>query len=201
MFAGRWNAAGGTRTLAVTESAERQAKRTLMDAYRGLRTISATATVMALTVVVSACGWLQSDAMASPTVCAGVGATVGGCDANQPVFSGDTCDEVAREFGVQLDERLRPILAGADVVDGEHKSVRRAHAEILLVSRVKEYLRSDDVALQCAPEEFLDAAEEEFSAELIETAGQHLFASEPRPYSEWREDLLRTLGAIEQASQ
>ena len=172
-----------------------------MDAYPALRAISANATVVALTVLISACGWVQSDAVASPTVCAGVGATVGGCDANQPVFTGDTCEKVAREFGGQLDERLRPILAGADVVDGEHKSVRMAHLEILLVSRVNEYLRSDDVALQCAPEEFLNVAEDEFSAELIETAGQHLFASEPRPYSEWREDLLRTLGAIERASQ
>lgn len=86
-----------------------------MDASPGLRAISATATVVALTVVVSACGWVQPDAVASPTVCAGVGATVGGCGANQPVFTGDTCDEVAREFGGQLDERLRSILVGADV--------------------------------------------------------------------------------------
>jgi hypothetical protein len=148
--------------------------------------------------IVAGCGAISGqDPTNQSDVCDGVGRSVGGCDADQPTFSGETCLDVAGEFGRQLDERVVAILRGDDIVDGEHKSVRMAHQQALLVSRVNQHLRSGAVDQACPAEKFLDDAELEFTPELRETAGDFLFGSGPRPYEEWRADLLKTLGAIE----
>jgi hypothetical protein len=154
-------------------------------------------TWLVLALGLGACGLLVQSPVATPAVCDGVDSGLGGCDPDQPQFTGTSCESVAREFGAQLDDRLVPILEGEDVVDGEHKSVRMAHAVALMVTRVDQYLTSPATALDCRASSFLDVAEEEFSPELEDNAGKHLFGSGPRPYSAWREDLLTTLDAIE----
>ena len=152
---------------------------------------------LVLAVGVGACGLVVQSPVATAAVCDGVDSGLGGCDPDQPEFTGTTCESVAHEFGAQLDDRIVPILDGDDVVDGEHKSVRMGHAIALMVTRVDQYLGLPAVALDCQAAQFLDVAEQEFSAELADNAGKHLFGSGPRPYSAWRDDVLKTLDAIE----
>ena len=152
---------------------------------------------LVLAVGLGACGLVVQSPVASPAVCDGVDSGLGGCDPDQPEFTGTTCESVAREFGAQLDDRIVPILEGNDVVNGEHKSVRMGHAVALMVTRVDQYLGLPAVALNCHAAQFLDDAEQQFSAELADNAGKYLFGSGPRPYSVWRADVLKALDAIE----
>jgi len=162
------------------------------------RRARASVAFMGLIGLLAGCGLQSPSDDAIATVCDGVGSNLGGCDADQPAFTSTSCDGVAAEFGAQLDERIVPVLRGEDVVDNEHKSVRMAHVIALVVTRANLYLRSDEVSLRCGSADFLDTAEAEFSPDLIEGAGEVMFGSGPRPYSDWRADVLKSLGAIEQ---
>jgi len=156
------------------------------------------ATASVLACLAAGCG-LGFGASPDPMeVCDGVTRSVGGCDPDQPTFAGQSCDAVAEEFGRQLDARLVPILAGNDVVDGEHKSVRMAHFQALLVTRANLHLQTAGIDLRCPAEAFLGVAERHFSDDLRSKAGTYLFGTgEPRAYEDWRADLLRTLSAVE----
>ena len=113
---------------------------------------------LVLAVGLGACGLVVQSPVATPAVCDGVDSGLGGCDPDQPEFTGTTCESVAREFGAQLDDRIVPILEGNDVVNGEHKSVRMGHAVALMVTRVDQYLGLPAVAVNCHAAQFLDDA-------------------------------------------
>lgn len=158
--------------------------------------IVAATVVLAIGVGAIALGAFAPD---SNQVCDGVQRTLGGCDANQPTFVGDSCSEVGAEFGAQLDRRIVDILRGAEVVEGQAKSARVSAAEFLLTARANQHLRRIGIVADCRADEFLAAAEPHFSDELKAGLGPALsqFQDHPYTYEEWRVDLLQTLSAID----
>ena len=132
-------------------------------------------------------------------VCDGVERTFGGCDPDQPTFTGNGCSAVGAEFGVQLNQRIVTILQGDDVVDGQGKSARVNAAEYLTTTRANQYLREIGIVADCGADEFLAAAEAEFSDELKTDLGPALseFQDHDYTYEEWRADLRKTLRAID----
>ena len=131
--------------------------------------------------------------------CDGVQSTLGGCDENQPTFAGEECDEIAGEFGEQLNERIVAILDGEEVIDGQGKSSRVSGAQFLLSVRVNQYLRRSDLVRECSAEPFLTVAEAEFSVQLKTELGPTMSAFQDHQYTydEWRADLLQTLSIID----
>jgi hypothetical protein len=132
-------------------------------------------------------------------VCDGVERSLGGCDAEQPTFTGRTCEAVGTEFGEQLDRRIVAILAGEDVVDSQGKSARVTAAEYLLTTRANQHLRAIGIVDQCGADEFLAVAEAEFSDALKTDLGPALseFQDHQYTYEEWRANLRLTLRAID----
>jgi hypothetical protein len=132
-------------------------------------------------------------------VCDGVERTFGGCDPDQPSFTGDSCSAVGAEFGVQLNQRIVAILRGDDVVDGQGKSARVNAAEYLTTTRANQHLREIGIVADCGGDEFLAAAEAEFSDELKTDLGPALseFQDHEYTYEEWRANLRKTLRVID----
>ena len=133
-----------------------------------------------------------------PEVCDGVSRGTGGCDPDQPEFTADTCAGVAREFGIQLEERSLPIMDGPAVVNGEGRAVRLLHLNGLMTARVDRYLRRAGLVDDCGTDEFLIAAEAEFSDDFKRRAGEYLYDGQSRPYTEWRAELRQFLSVIDQ---
>jgi hypothetical protein len=158
----------------------------------GLRVL-AVATLCGL--IIAACGTPDPN-----EVCDGVQRSLGGCDGNQPTYAGTTCDEVGREFGIQLDSRIVDALEGQDVVDGLAKSARVTNAEYLLVARANQHLRRSGLIADCSATTFFEAAEREFSDELKSELGPVLseFQDHEVTYEEWRAGLLDKLSVIDE---
>jgi len=129
--------------------------------------------------------------------CDGISDIVGGCDPDRPTFSGQTCDEIAREFGRQVDERVLAIANGPDDPE-ESKAVRVTHVKTLSASLVNRYLREQGLVSECGADEFLVTAEEEFSEELRLVAGNYLHDGPPATYEQWRDELRAFLQIIDQ---
>jgi hypothetical protein len=121
-----------------------------------------------------------------PEVCDGAPRELGGCTQDQPVFSGGSCAGVGREFGVQLDERAIAIINGPQNVNGESRSVRLDQQVLLVMTRANKHIRNQGMARECDADEFVTAAEHEFSVELRKQAGNYLYDTVERPYEEWR---------------
>lgn len=151
------------------------------------------AVIGALGVAVAAAGLFDPQ----PEICDNVHRGLGGCDDDQPQFSGTTCDDVGREFGTQLDARVVKILDGPDVVDHERKSARISSTEFLLVTRANQHLRRVGIVQECGLEDFLAAAEPVFSEKLRAQVGNYLFEFEEHTYDEWLANLRKTLRAID----
>lgn len=132
-----------------------------------------------------------------PAICNGIDRQLGGCDTDQPVFNGSTCEAVGIEFGDQLDQRIVKILGGPDVVNGERKSVRISAAEFLLTGRANQHLREIGIIAECGADHFLAAAERRFSDTLRAEVGDYLSEFEHHSYADWRADLRKTLRAID----
>ena len=132
--------------------------------------------------------------------CDGVQRTLGGCDENQPTYAGTTCEDVGREFGAQLNDRIVDALGGDDVVDGLGRSARVTNAEYLLVIRANQHLRRSGIVDECSAAPFLAAAEPHFSDELRSELGPMLseFQDHEITYDEWRAGLLDALSVIDE---
>ncbi len=134
----------------------------------------------------------------SRSICDGVGAELGGCDAEQPEFTQTECAAVGREFGALLDERTVGIITGPEGVDGEARSVRVKQAMVLVSVRANNHLREIGLHATCDVPEFLEAAEAEFSPELKRSVGEVLYdGAPPASYEEWLDELTRTIAVID----
>lgn len=129
--------------------------------------------------------------------CAGIPRRVGGCDVPQPSFSAATCAGVGEEFGIELHRRGLAIIDGPASANGESRSVRLTGAIVLVVGRANQNLRDRGMVKQCGVDEFIAAAELQFSEPFKSRVGDYLFDGTERPYSEWLADLKRFARVID----
>lgn len=152
--------------------------------------------LVAAFLALSACGMLGIG-NAEPSACDGISSTVGGCDADRPVFSGTTCDAVAEELGVQLNDQLLEIVNGPERSD-ESKATRVRHRESLAVSLANNHLREMGLIRDCGVDGFLAVSEQQFSDEFRMVIGQYAWDG-PRhgTYEEWLDQLREYLQVID----
>jgi hypothetical protein len=121
----------------------------------------------------------------------------GGCDPDQPTFTGQTCLEVGGEFGKQFDARIVGVIEGPAVSAGKARSSRALDVIILMTARANEYLRNNGMVVACDVDEFLSGAEPEFSATLRENAGSLVSEFEDHDYDDWLADLREAVQVID----
>lgn len=151
---------------------------------------------LALGVLVAGCM-----GTAEPTqrpLCDGITAEVGGCDEDQPAYTGTTCAELAREWGDEVDRRLTGVIDGPGVVDGKAKSARQTDVLVLTSSRLSMYMDRTGLLDSCDLPEFLPIAEAEFTDKLREGVGSIIYDGDPVVrYEEWRADMERFIAVID----
>jgi hypothetical protein len=153
------------------------------------------AVVCAVTAVLFVACMSGPGTSASPEYCNGISAEVGGCASDAPSFAGVTCDDVATEWGRQVDQGLVAIIEGQAVVDGQAKSAR-AHKAIVLPSLLAAaHLQA--LGLRCDVEDFATAAESELSYQVREGVGGILYDGDPAAtYADWRAEVTRALSVV-----
>jgi hypothetical protein len=135
---------------------------------------------------------------AEPSSCDGISARAGGCDEDQPTYSGTTCAELAREWGDEVDRRLAVVIDGPAVVDGEAKSARQTSVLVLASTRLSMYMDGAGLLDSCDLPEFLPIAEQQFSDKLREGVGSIIYDGEPVvSYEEWPTDAKRYINVID----
>lgn len=117
--------------------------------------------------------------------CDGIDAQLGGCDADRAVFTGSTCAEVGTETGRELNYRLLAVYHGADAVNDESKAVRANHVMTVTTSLANQHLRSIGIVATCGLEEFVSAAETQFSVEFKQEAGAYLYDGASASFDDW----------------
>lgn len=148
-------------------------------------------------VATAGCGLGQApDAEPSPSYCDGVSTEVGGCDADRPTFTGRTCSEVAKEFGLQLDRRLVEIHTGPDSATAS-KAVRAGHYTSVAASLANLQLRRAGQIKECSAGAFVNEAESVFSSELRAHAGELLHDGDPVTYLAWRKTIVDMMSIID----
>ena len=166
----------------------------LADADRTLRSATTVVITVALLCLMTGC---MTFGQPAPTTCDGISSELGGCDADRPAFSGETCEEIGREFGTQLDAKSLEIYNGPEDPE-ESKSVRAWHVTVTAISLANKRLRDLDIVGECDAGDFMAAAEPAFSEELVDKAGTYLFDNEPHTYAEWRAEVMKYLQVIDQ---
>jgi hypothetical protein len=154
-------------------------------------------TAVFLIASLSACSFLQGAPTNQREVCRGVQRESGGCDPNQPAFVGETCTEVGREYGKQLDDRMVEVINGPAISQGKARSSRALDVTVLVTARANEYLRNSGMVAACDADEFLSAAEPVFSMTLKENAGALLSEFEEHDYEDWFADLREAVLVID----
>lgn len=163
----------------------------------GARRVGVVIAIGLIPLLVSACVGEQQPG-ASNDVCAGVSEALGGCAPGQPTFSGDTCAEVGREYGEQLDDRGLEIINGPAVAEGSSRAVRLNDLKVLAAIRANQHLRERGLIQECGVEEFVAAAEAAFSDEFRSRAGDFLSDGDPVSFEAWLEDLRSVLVILDQ---
>jgi hypothetical protein len=154
------------------------------------------AAFLSAAAAVGACG----SPVASPTrsLCDGVSATLGGCDADQPSFAGTSCAEVGAEWGTIVDARLLDVIHGPETVGDEARSVRLHQAMGLSFVRAAQHMDAAGFLATCRSAEFLGAAEPRFSPELRSSVGGAMYDGLPVvSYTEFLTDALRVVGTLD----
>lgn len=121
-----------------------------------------------------------------PDFCDGLPREMGGCDGDRPNFSGQTCDEVALEWGRQLDERVVAVIDGSHTRRGQSQSVLLHNVETVTSQLANKHLRDSGLAPQCDVDRFFTLGEEQFSDELRSSVGPIMYQGNPvTDYEEW----------------
>jgi hypothetical protein len=151
---------------------------------------------LALGLLVAGC--IGSAEPTEPPLCDGITANVGGCDEDQPTYTGTTCAELAREWGDEVDRRLSAVIDGPAVVDGETKSVQQTDVLALTSTRLSLYMDRTGLLDSCDLPEFLPIAEERFSDKLHDGVGSIIYDGEPVvSYEEWLADMEKFIAVID----
>jgi hypothetical protein len=151
---------------------------------------------LALGLLVAGC--MGSAEPTQPPICDGISANMGGCDEDQPTYTGATCPELAREWGDEVDRRLSAVIDGPATVDGEAKSVQQTQVLVLTSTRLSMYMDRTGLLDSCDVPEFLPIAEEEFSEKLREGVGSIIYDGEPVvSYEEWLAGVEKFIAVID----
>lgn len=135
-------------------------------------------------VVLAGCG-LSVGGSSTSSSCDGIDAQLGGCDPNRPSFRGIDCESVGRETGRQLNDRLLAIYRGPEVVGNESRAVRASHVMTVTTSLANAYLRQIGIIKACGVDEFMAAAQTEFSSDFHTMAGTYLNDGPPMTFEDW----------------
>ena len=153
--------------------------------------------LLAVVALVASCTLSQPSATPSPTVCDGISSEVGGCTANRHTFTGDTCQDLAREWATVLDEGVVGVLRGPAAVGDQGRGVL-LH-QVLIITTVDMNTRLEELGLRntCDLAEFMATAEPVFSAELRAGVGDAMYDGlPPASYEEWLADVQKTASII-----
>lgn len=134
--------------------------------------------------VLAGCG-LSVGGSPTSSSCDGIDAQLGGCDTNRPAFAGADCQAVGRETGRQLNDRLLAIYRGPEVVGNETRAVRANHVMTVTTSLANAYLRKIGIIKACGVDEFMAAAQAEFSGDFKAMAGTYLYDGPPATFEDW----------------
>ena len=140
--------------------------------------------LVALTAILAGCALSRAGSPTSSS-CDGIDAQLGGCDANRPTFAGADCQAVGRETGRQLNDRLLAIYRGPEAVGNESRAVRASHVMTVTTSLANAYLRQIGIIKKCGVDEFMAAAQTEFSSDFKTLAGTYLNDGPPVTFDEW----------------
>jgi hypothetical protein len=172
------------------------AKRARMTRHPLVTHRSVAVTCLALGLLVAACTG-TAEATQPPT-CDGISADMGGCDEDQPVYAGTTCEDLAKEWGNKVDRRLTAIIDGPAVVDGKAKSAQHSDVLVLTSTRLAMYMDRLGLLERCDVPEFLPIAETQFSDKLREGAGSIIYDGDPVvSYDEWLAGVTRVIIVID----
>lgn len=112
-------------------------------------------------------------------------------------YSGTTCDEVAREWGTQLDERVISVIEGPAAARGQGRSSRLYDAEVLAIQLANKHLRDNGLTPSCDVDRFLSQGESEFSSQTATGVGLIMYEGDPvASYDEWLERQLEFVALI-----
>lgn len=157
----------------------------------------AAAVAVALVTVVGIVAFANPFGKDPNEVCGGIPREMGGCDIPQPSFSAATCSGVGEESGIELHRRGLAIIEGPALANGQSRASRMVVMTFLVIGRANQYLRDQGMVKQCGVDEFIAAAESQFSEPFKARVGDYLYDGTERPYSEWLADLKRTARVID----
>jgi hypothetical protein len=153
----------------------------------------------ALVILSAIAGCAGAPAVApEPSICDGIPADMGGCSQQRPVYAGDTCEEVAAEWGTAIETLMTPILDEPAVVDDQQRSSRILGANI--VASVTAATHLDEIGLlgTCRSEAFVAAAEAGFSAGFRGRILNVLYDGQPvATWDQFRSELTRGISIID----
>ena len=135
---------------------------------------------------------------AEPSICNEIPSTFGGCDPDRPVFAGSTCQELAAEWGRDIDKRIVAVIHGPADASGNAKSARNVDA--LVLSSMVVRMRLDELGIRrsCGLDTFWPIADQQFSADLRSGAGAILWDGDPIvPFDDWAARAKDIVGMIE----
>ena len=151
--------------------------------------------ILAAATLVGGCG---IGAAPTPHACDGVAAEMGGCDADQPTFTGTTCAEVGEEWGAIVDTRVLAVIDGPAAANGMARSVLLRNAMVLAFVRAADHMGKLGILATCGSAEFLGAAEPRFSPELRSSVGGAMYDGEPVvTYTEFLTDALNVVKTLD----
>jgi len=146
-------------------------------------------------VIFAGCSLVPA-AIPEETFCDGISSEVGGCAPDRPSFAATTCDEIAREFGSQVNQRLVAIYNGPEERELS-KAVRATQYLTVAASLANLRVRNLGLIKECAAGPFVDVAETEFSDDLRAHAGEIMTDGDPVSYDVWRDELLNLMALLD----
>jgi hypothetical protein len=150
-----------------------------------------------LSLLLAACGIGGQAATPTPEFCDGIPAEIGGCAPDRPVFAGDTCDGLAREWGRVVDTRVAAIIDGPPELDGKGRGVRVSDALVLASVLVGGRMHELGLLDACDAPEFLPVARSEFSDDLESRVLTVLYDGDPATLADWEFFLARAIDVID----
>ena len=132
-----------------------------------------------------------------PEFCDGLPRDIGACDRDRPAYTGDSCREVAQEWGTHLDERVAEVISGPSSSGGKGRSVLLYDAEILVTQLANKHMRDAGITPLCERDDFLATGAAQLSTSVREEVGGVMYEGNPVvSYEEWHLRLQELVGLI-----
>jgi hypothetical protein len=123
-----------------------------------------------------------------PDSCNGLPREIGACNSDRPSYEGETCDQVAAEWGEHLDQRVAEVIAQAAASDRKGESSSLYSAEILVTQLANKHMRDHFITGDCESHRFMAIGEQQLSEQVRENVGHVMYDDDPTVrYEEWRE--------------